>query len=84
MFTAKKKKGSENTKKTRRFSKEEIRQQLIDSGKQESIINLSTSKMCIDEKKLRFILSNYSVIRKANEACFELFSKIFFYLFNLM
>ena len=27
---------------------------------------LSTSKMCIDEKKLRFILSDYTAIRNAN------------------
>ena len=29
---------------------------------------LSTNKMCIDEKKLRLILSDYSVIREVNQA----------------
>ena len=38
---------------------------------------LSTSKTCINEKKLRFILSDCSVIRESNQAWFELFSKTF-------
>ena len=29
---------------------------------------LSINKMCIDEKKLRLILSDYSVIREVNQA----------------
>ena len=32
--------------------------------------------MCIDEKKLLFILFDYSVIREKNQAWYELSSKI--------
>ena len=33
--------------------------------------------MCIDEKKLRVILSDYSFLRERNQAQFEFFSKNF-------
>ena len=32
--------------------------------------------MCNDEKKLRFILSDYSITKEVKQACFESFRKI--------
>ena len=44
---------------------------------------LSTSKMCIDEKEMHFILSDYGAIREATQAWFELFSKLLTFQFDV-